>query len=406
MSVGELVVWASMSGAIALLCLVAVADCVVQRTVAAARGLAFVLMLGCAGVFLSGLPEQLFPAVNFAPFLPLKTTIGPLSGALALSYLGIWLDSGRDEPLTRWTVFVGSLALVIISAGLAWISDSDDAARVMKLSAIVTLAMVALAVFVSGRGALLGDALARWMVVACAFLALGVLGLYAKSLGIAGPGIGVWMLTAFATVAYLLIVIFLTIQRNREVRHLRRLAKGLTGQTFDIPMPQGSQLIPKVAEAMWRSQRLERPCVVAAIAVRNLYALGDELGHGVEAQILAVLAARIRRQLGFRNVVGLYHPRCFVMAVSSGQDPRRGELFAETLLRSVRERVRVGSPDHRFDFWPSVGMGVVEVGALVNRLPTDALAAINRAEHMALEDPAMDDTMSQSLDFETLPGTL
>ena len=32
----------------------------------------------------------------------------------------------------------------------------------------------------------------------------------------------------------------------------------------------------------------------------------------------------LRRLVGFRNVVGLYHPRCFVMAVSSAQDARRG----------------------------------------------------------------------------------
>ena len=403
MSNGELVVWAGMSGAIALLCLIAVADWFVQRTLAAARALAFVLTMGGSAVVLSGLLEQMIPALDSAATLPLRASIGPLSGALALSYLGVWLGAGRDEPLTRWIVFVGSLILVVVSVALAVFGGRAGETVTMTASAVLNLSMVPVAIFVSARGAWLGDALARWMVVASACLGLAVMGLYAHSLGVPELGLLAWAVTAFATVAYFLIVIALTIQRNREVRQLRLLAKGLSTQSLDIPMPQGSHLIPKVAEAMWRSQRLERPCVVAAIAVRNLYELGDELGHGVEAQILAVLAARIRRHVGFRNVVGLYHPRCFVVAVSPGQDPRRGELLAETLLRSVRERVRVGPPDHRFDFLPSVGIGVVDARQALGHKPMDALSAINRAEHLALEDEVMGDLLSRPLAFDSLP---
>lgn len=406
MSNGELVVWAGMSGAIALLCLVAIADWLVQRTLAAARGLAFLVTMGGSAIVLSGLLEQMMPALDPAATLPLRAAIGPLSGALALSYLGVWLGAGRDEPLTRWIVLIASLILVVVACALAVFSGRVGETVTMTASAFLNLSMVPVALFVSARGAWLVDALARWMVVACASLCVAVAGLYARSLAVPGLGLVTWGVTAFATVAYFLIVIALTIQRNREVRQLRRLAKGLSTQSFDIPMPQGSQLIPKVAEAMWRSQRLERPCVVSAIAVRNLYELGEELGHGVEAQILAVLAARIRRHVGFRNVVGLYHPRCFVLAVSPGQDPRRGELLVETLLRSIRERVRVGPPDQRFDFWPSVGMGVVEATQSAGRTPVDALSAINRAEQLAMEDQVMDEMLSRPLDLDTLPPPL
>jgi GGDEF domain-containing protein len=406
MTAWELVVWAGMAGAIALLCLVAIADCFVQRSVSAARGLAFVLMTGGAALLLSGLPEQVFPSMDLAAILPLKVAIWPLSGALALNYLGVWLGSSQDDPLTRWTVFLGCAGLLVASAVLAMAAETLDPWTVLSWSNAVTMAMVLVALCVSARGAMMGDALARWMVVACAFLGLAVMGLYGKSLAIPGWGLLVWTGTAIATVAHFLIVIVLTIQRNREVRRLRQLAKGLVAQNLDIPIPQGSQLIPRVADAIWRSRRLERPCVVAAIAVRNLYELGDELGHTVEAQILAVLAARIRRHVGFRNVVGLYHPRCFVLAVSPGQDPHRGVLLVESLLRSIRERVRVGPPDHRFDFWPAVGMGVVDVVHSVKQSPMDALTAINRAEHLALEDQVLGDMMSRSLDFDTLPDPL
>lgn len=409
MSVWELVVWSGMAGAIALLCLVVLGDCLVQRTAAAARGLAFIALTGGAAVWMSGLPGALFPALDPRIVLVGKCTLGPLAGALALSYLGTWLGADRDDPLTRWVVLLGSLLFVVAAAALGFavaLGSPRPPQDLLLISAAVNLISVATAGFVSVRAAVMGDGLARWMVLACAFLGLMVVGLYAKGMALAGPGLLSWVVTALATVAYFLIVIVLTIRRSREMRRLRRLADGLTVQALDIPMPQGSQLIPRVADVMWRSQRLERPCVVAAIAVRNLYELGDELGHGVEAQILSVLAARIRRHVGFRNVVGLYHPRCFVLAVSPGQDPRRGVLLAETLLRSMRARVRVGPADHRFDFWPAVGMGVVEMGRSQPHSLQAALSAINRAEQLALEDQALDDMMSRPLDFDPLPEPL
>jgi hypothetical protein len=76
------------------------------------------------------------------------------------------------------------------------------------------------------------------------------------------------------------------------------------------------------------------------------------------------------------------------------------------LLRSMRARVRVGPADHRFDFWPAVGMGVVEMGRSQPHSLQAALSAINRAEQLALEDQALDDMMSRPLDFDPLPEPL
>lgn len=402
MSVQELVVWACMAGAILMLCLVAAADLLVQRSVAAARGLAFILMMGGASVWASGLPQALMPGLGATTDLILKACAGPLAGALALSYLGVWLDAGRDEPLTRWVVLLTSWMGLMVALALAFsvaFTNAWTPFQILLTSCVSYFASVVVALLASLRGAALGDKLARWMAVACSWLILMVLGLSAKLLAVPGFGLIAWTVTAFATVLYFLIVIVLTILRTREVRRLRLLAQGLSAQDLNVQMPQGAHLIPKVAEAMWRSARLERDCVVSAIVVRNLYEAGEDLGHGEESQILAVLAARIRRQLGFRNVVGLYHPRCFVMAVSSGQDPRRGELLVESLLKAVRERVRVGPADRRFDFWPEVGMGVVEL----KKTPMQSLAAINKAEQLALEDLFTEDLLSRPLELDSIP---
>ncbi|MEZ5701352.1 MAG: GGDEF domain-containing protein [Burkholderiaceae bacterium] len=402
MSVAELVVWSGMAGAILMLCLVAVADLLVQRSVAAVRGLLFILMMGGASVWASGLPHVLMPVLDARADLVVKASFGPLAGALALNYLGVWLGAGRDEPVTRQVLLIFTLlsgAVAVVLAFIAMYSKVWAPAHILGVSSLSYLASVLVSLLVSLRGAKLGDHLARWMSLACLWLIVMVAGLSAKMMGIAGLGIKAWALTAFATVLYFLIVIALTILRTREIRRLRQLALGVAPQELNIQIPQGAQLIPKVADAMWRAERLERDCVVAAIVVRNLYDVGEDLGHGEENQVLAVLAARIRRHVGFRNVVGLYHPRCFVMAVSSSQDPRRGELLVESLLKSVRERVRIGPPDRRFDFWPEVGMGVVEL----RKHPLEALAAINRAEQLALEDLDVGDLLSRPLSLDSIP---
>lgn len=405
MSVAELVVWAGMAGAVGVLCLIAFGDWLVQRTADTARGLAFISMMGGAAVLMSGLPEQVWPSLDPLMLLPLKATLGPLSGALALGYLGAWLEAGHSESWIRRALWLGSFLLVMGSVGLASLAVLTEGRfvhQVLVASAVMNLLMVGLALVVSARGVLLGDRLARWMVVACVCLGVAVVGLYAKGLAVAGPGVFFWFCSALFFVAYFLIAIALTIQRNREERRLRHLAAGLSAPDYSIPMAQGPLLIPRVADAMWRSQRLERPCVVAALVVRNLYELGEQAEQGFETQILAVLAARVRRHVGFRNVVGLYHPRCFVLAVSPGQDPRRGELLVETLLQSVCERVRVGATDQHFDFWPNVGVGVVDV----TQSPMGALAAINRAEQLALEGPARSNRAASAAHTETWPSPL
>jgi GGDEF domain-containing protein len=402
MSVNELVVWSGMAGAILMLVLVAAADLVVQRSLAAARGLAFIVMMGGASVWASGLLQTLMPGLDATTNLVLQASFGPLAGALALNYLGVWLGEGRDESMTRWVLLVCTLVGVTVALTLAYLTVFSALLtpnQTLVISSTSYVGSVIVALLISLRGANLGDRLARWMAVACCWLIVMVTGLSAKMLAVPGLGLKTWALTALATVLYFLIVIALTILRTREVRRLRLLAKGLEQPDVNIQMPQGAHLIPKVADAIWRSDRLERDCVVAAVVVRNLYETGEKLGHGVESQILAVLAARIRRQVGFRNVVGLYHPRCFVMAVSSGQDPRRGVLVVDVLLKSVKDPIRVGPPERRFDFWPDVGVGVVDL----RKTHLEPLAAINRAEQLALEDLDMGDLLSRPLALDSLP---
>jgi len=396
-AVRELVVWSGMAGVLVTLSLVAALDLIVNRSVPAARGLAFMLLTGTSSIVMTDLPLFLFPALTPAVLLPVKAAAGPLSGALALTYLGVWVGAEHDDPPLRRIVWGGSLALVLASVSLALMAFSASGWAphdIIALAGGVNVASVGLAMIVALRAVKLGDELARWMVVACGCLAIMVLGLYAKGLEVPGLDLGVWVLTALATVGYFLIVITLTILRNREQRRLLRLARGALAPETSLSLPQGAFLVSKVDDAIWRSHRFGRDCVVAAVSVRNLYELSEQAGPGVEAQILATLSARIRRAVGFRNVVGLYHPRCFVLGVSAVQDPHRGELLVSALMHSMRQELVVGTGDRKFRFSPAVGVGVVNVRG--NEM--EALVAINRAEQLALEDgQRAEDEAQQSL---------
>jgi len=238
-----------------------------------------------------------------------------------------------------------------------------------------------LGIVVSVRAAALGDPLARWMVLACACLAAMTTGLYLRGLQVQGFGLGTWILTAAITVAYFLMATVLIIMRNREIRQLARLAGLHSGADPATGLPTGSVLLSKVEHAFWRTARFSGECTVVCLHLPNLYELGETAGHGVEHQILAAMAARIRRAAGFRCVVGLYHPRCFVVVISA--DKRR-QFVNMTVLR-LRHLVAdplsvVGLDGTRHEFTPRLGMGVVTL----NPANAQPLEVINDAERQAL----------------------
>ncbi len=385
-SVLELAIWSAMTGVILVLICVAVADFLFQRSVAAARSVAFMVLTGLSSVLMSGLPQALFAGLDEHMLLPLKAAFGPLSGALALTYLGLWVRIADEDRLVRRVVSNVSLLLVVAAALLAAAALTGWGTReqVLATAALVNGVSAVCAAIVALRASTLGDSLARWMSAACMCLAGMVAGLYAKGLGISAfgvAGLGAWAsaFTAICTVAYFLVVIGLTVQRNRELRRIARLARGSDDESLGLP--SGVRLVTQVDDAIWRSARVKRECLVVAISVANL--LEPDLMFGTRAQmsIVTALTARIRRVVGFRNVVGLYHPRCFVLAVSAVQDPRRATLLTTRLLSALRLPVRIKQKAEGIEFEPTVGIGVVRLLGMGH----EALKVMNKAEQLALQ---------------------
>ncbi len=373
-----------MLGGILTILSMAVVEGVHHRTRGAWRNLLFVLVTGASCVVMTGLPELVFPPWSARSMMVLKAGLGPTAGAMAIYFLGSWLGGVSEDVwvhrLTAWggAVLLGAAMLLALAAtqtpperfhGLLW------------LVAGVNMVPAVLAVIVVVRSAALGDPLARWMSLAIVCLVLMVIGLYMKGLGVAWMGTGTQILTAVVSVAFFLVATVLVQLRNRQIRLLKRLMRLEMGAEPATGLPTGTALLSQMAHSFWRSARLHGRCTVVCLYLANLYEMTESDTQQADGQILVALAARIRRVAGFRCLVGLYHPRCFVVVMCNekGQEP-----IADTVatIRKVAEMPLTVTAEwqQKRTFVPQIGVGVVNI----DPRKADPLKVLNRAEHLAL----------------------
>lgn len=384
----ELLVWGCMLGGLLTIALVALADLLMSRSVASARAMVFVLLLGSSSVLMTSLPAVLFPGLPALALLTLQTSLGPLCGAISLTYLALWLGVAVEDRLVHYLLSWGAAAQVLIAVALAaWVvlADGRQPALYLQVGALASAVGLVLGMAAAMRAKYLGDILAGWMVLACIFLAGMVLGLYAFRLVPAQFDWPTMALTVFCTIGHFLVVTALAVRRNRHNRQLQRLAGLARGADPTTGLSTGSVLLSKVDDAFWRSARRDGECTVVCLHLGNLYELGEKAGHSVDQQILSAITARIRRAVGFRCVVGLYHPRCFVIVISG---LRQASLVANNLerLKIVMDKpLSVVGLDEAFHvFSPRYTLGVVTVAAAT----ADPISVLNEAERLSLQPPA------------------
>jgi GGDEF domain-containing protein len=380
----EQVVWSVMLGGLLTISTMAVWDVFVSRSAAAWRGLVFLTVTACSCVLLSGLPEDVFPGLPALPVLILKASLGPLSGAMVLIYLGQWLGVAAEDRLVHRTIAWGSTALVattIVITLLCLLFAKTLGYDILLFAAVVNAVAVLLATLTSVRAAQLGDSMARTMALGCLFMTVSMAGLFSHQFNADGDALPVMVATAFSTVVFFLIMVSLGIRHNRQIRKLKRLADLSLGMDPATGMPRGSVLLSKVDDAFWRSARLNTSCTVICLHLSNLYQLREVAGHAVDQQILSAMATRVRRAVGFRCVVGLYHPRCFVVVMSAIKQPSSVKKMTTRLCQLMCEPLNVVGPnDGLFVFTPEFAVGSVTVRA------ADAVPAqvIDQAEQQAL----------------------
>ena len=385
MNLAEHTVWAIMTGGLLSLVLLAVADTLVTRNLGAVRNMLLIIAISFACIFLSGLPQTLFPGLPERLVMAIEAGFGLLSSALGLRLLGIWTGGDREDHLVYrlsvWGAY-GMLIASMVMAVLATLVPLQEFQGLLMLTAGLNAIAVVLCTVIAVRAAMLGDPLARWLVAACVLLMVLTTGLYLHALKVEGLGLGLQVLTASSAVLFVLLVMVLIIVRNRQQRQLARLSRLEMGWDPVTGLPTGAKLLGEVEHAFWRAGRLRGQCIVVAVYLNNLYELGDTLGRTSDHQILAATAARIRRAAGFRCVVGLYHPRCFVVVFSIDRKRHFDGAFVTRLQGLVTQPLQlVGSKAQRLSFVAQVGI------ALRTVLPDQTVAqdVIDTVEHEAME---------------------
>ena len=383
----HLIIWSAMLGGLMTLATVAAADAAINRSLASLRGLVFVVLVGSSCILATGLHQIFFPGLGTVTTLMLKFSLGPLTGAVALTYLGMWLGIAKEDRLVNGIVVGGSIVLAIgtvLMVALTVTYGEDASDWLAKTATAFNMTGALLGTIAAMRAVLLGDLLARGIVVASLFLMVTVGGLFFYALN--PQALGPWALSfiAFSTVAFFLVGIAMGLRRNQTNRRLARLESLALGADPATGLPRGSVLLTKVDDAFWRSARLNRECTVICLHLRNLYELGEVAGHASDQQILAAIGARMRRAVGFRNVIGMYHPRCFVIVISAARNQHLAAKALERLRYLLVKPLGItGLNDAIHTFVPRFGIGTVTVDAN-NADPT---AVIDQAERLALGAP-------------------
>ena len=392
-SVHEIAIAAALSGGLLALTALALAEWLTEgRGVGALRNLVFVALTGTAVVLIIGLPEALWPALESRVLRMLRASLGPLAASTTLYYLGQWAGGMRQDPvmnrITSWSAAV--MLVVALGLALAGLLVPPERFRdVFMLTAISNVLAVLPGFAAAFRAAKLGDRLARGMAGATTVLAAMTTGLYSLGLSRHDLGAGAWALTAVLTLTFFILTSTVVSVRNRELRRLGRLSRIEPGVEPATQLPTGSHLLRKVEDAFWTAGRRQAQCAVVCIYLDNLYELDAE-NRSAEYQLLAAMAARIRRAAGFRGVVGIDHPRCFMVVLALEADRQPFAAMLQRLRAYVGESVDLVGPDRAPQrFTPRVGIGVVvadAVGAVPRVLLDEAEAAARAAVPPQLMD--------------------
>lgn len=399
MQASELILWSAMLGGMGTLAAFALADAVVRRSIASWRAFVFVALTGAACAMMTGLAPVLIPGITPQTVHLLQNCLGLFSGALALSYLGLWLGVASEDRVVRHTVRWGSWAQIAAGGAMALLTllcPPEVWWHLLAATAAINGLAVLLTIVATLRAIALGDRLALGILAANGLLACMATGLYARALGV-DLGMGAWVFTAVCAVGFFMLGTYLGLRRDRFNRRLERLAGLAQGDDQATGLPKASVLLSKMDDAFWRSARRKQECTVICLHVRNLYGLAEAAGHNADKQILAAMSARLRRSVGFRNVVGLYHPRCFVVVISTDSQTRLVEKTLQRLHYLMGKPLNIQGPDGSYHpFVPVFGIGAVSV----HTDKANPVDIIDQAERMALsasEQPDMRPTVAAPL---------
>jgi GGDEF domain-containing protein len=389
MQTHEIVIWSAMGGVWLMLTTVAAIDAARTMSLPAWIAVSVLTIMGGSVLLMTGLPEHLLGITDEYVLLPVKMVMGPISGAVALHYLGIWLgmtadDKGVGRVLLATALFAALAGVVLLVVHLV---TPLSAHQGLSISGLITLLPCVVATLVSVRTALLGDVLARWMALACLCIVVMTFGVYAKALN-QQLGNVAWTLVATAAVANFVLTTGLTIVRNVAQKRLQRIARDNTAYDVVTGLPIGSVLLSKVDDAMWRGARMGNDSAVMAIWVDNLYAYHDRASVEIEQELRTRITAIVRQCVGFRNVVGLMQARCYVVTFSSVTDKLSLLRIAQRVLGASHKPMKLGFLiGEAHVHVPQVSVGIVHAPRAADRQSLGVMDNAQRLAQQAMQVP-------------------
>jgi GGDEF domain-containing protein len=354
----EVVIWSMAAGAIGTVVLFGLAELVVARTVGGLQGTLYHVLALLFVFILSGLPREVWPALDARVLRVAQVMIGPICNMLGNHWVRGWLGAHQRDGLMeaglRWTAWTSPVAGLLCLL-LPWPQQLPAAAAICLLNA-------ALLFWLTTRGFLLGDRLAVGMVVGSGFALPAILGLY-------GVAMRLWEMPAAVHVLFALSAVICTCCVSlmvwlRAHPHVLSRPEPESSLRHDpvTKLYSGIALVQKMIKAQRRRRRTRRDGAIVAVILFDVERIAAQAGPNGANELFIAIGARIQRQVGVVNPVGRYWDRCFVSLVETIPSPAWLRTLGLRVAANLRRPIEVGGPNgSRVELRPDIGVGVVHL---------------------------------------------
>ena len=294
-----------------------------------------------------------------------------LLGLLLLLDLGL-----LRERATRALALRGTALVMAAAVSLSWLVSPRQAVALASLVA-AGVALVSLAFSI--RSAHRGDGVA-WVAVSSLVFALTLVG-GATSIALDRDGMP-WPVHAISAVAGIGFLTAVGAMLWLRYSFLIEMREVLTqGPRYDpITRMRSSQAVAQMAvQAFTRHRESDRPIVLIAVSIGNLYALENLHGRAALNHALFVCASRLRRCAPADMDIGRLADDAFLLVSRNARDAQRlmqaGRRLAKQLTRPVTLHTTSSADeagDERTQWAAQVGVGLLATTA---RSPPSAMVA-------------------------------
>ncbi|MGE4241642.1 diguanylate cyclase domain-containing protein [Ramlibacter sp.] len=358
MSVLELVIWSMAMGAMGAVVLFGAVEAAVNRSRASAQALAYHLLTLLFVFFMSGLPGQIWPALDPHLLRIVQVVIGPACNAMGDFWVRGWLQARQRDGVMASGLRAG--AFVTPLAGVACLALPWD--HQLPASAAVCLLNGAMLLWLTVRAHLLGDRLALGMAAGGALALPAIAGLYGQASGVWELGTFSQGVVAFCAVVFTGSVGLMVWLRSRQDSAVRAGRSALAQLDPLTQLFSAFALVQKLVRAQRRRRSTGRDGAVVAIIVFDTENLAAQVGASGLNELFVAMGHRIQSEVGVVNPVGRYWERCFIVLVETIPTPAHLRTLGLRIASALRRPLDVsGANRTRIRLQPDVGVGIVHL---------------------------------------------